>query len=179
MKPFILSLLAVMAFVIPAASFAKTKGTLATPYIPTTTVFASHIDAGATGFEAPKLSPDSSLVGWLVDFSPCCESYSVPMELVVMSPTGRLHVFSPPRSIVGWCFSKDSRAVVFSITALHGPTDESFELHRVEDGKLLKEFDLPWKDLDRQINGLPLEVRIPVWAVCAATYPGQKAGAGQ
>ncbi|MBU6477884.1 MAG: hypothetical protein KGQ32_08155, partial [Xanthomonadaceae bacterium] len=106
-------------------------------------------------------------------------SYSVPMELVVMSPTGRLHVFSPHRSIVGWCFSKDSRAIVFSITALHGPTDESFELHRVEDGKLLKEFDLPWKDLDRQINGLPLEVRIPVWAVCAATYPGQKAGAGQ
>jgi hypothetical protein len=179
MNPFALSLLAVMALVIPAAGFAKTKGSPATPYIPTTTAFASHIDAGATGFEAPKLSSDGSLVGWLVDFSPCCESYSVPMELVVMGLTGRLHVFSPPRSIVGWCFSKDSRAVAFSMTALHGPTDESFELHRVEDGKLLKEFDLPWKDLDRQINGLSSKVRIPAWAVCAATYPGQKAGTGQ
>ncbi len=139
-----------------------------------TTGFSSHIAAGATGFEGAKISRDGTLVGWLADFSPEEENYSVPLALVVMDVSGKLRVFSPPRAIVGWCFTRDSRAVVYSMSALHGPTDELFELRDIKNGKLLKRFDLPWESLDRQTQGRPSKVAIPDWARCAATYPGQK-----
>jgi hypothetical protein len=165
---------------VPAISLAGAKAhQLRSSILAGTTGFAAHIDAGATGFENPKISPDGRLVGWLADFPPgCCESYSVSLELVVMDVSRRLHVFSPPRAIVGWCFSKDSRAVVYSMAELHGPTDEQFELRSVEDGKLLKRFDLPWSALERQLDGKPSKAIIPVWAACAATYPGQKIVSG-
>jgi len=139
-----------------------------------TTGFSSHIAAGATGFKGAKISRDGTLVGWLADFPPEEENYSVPLALVVMDVSGRLRVFSPPRAIVGWCFTQDSMAVVYSMSALHGPTDELFELRDIKDGKLLKRFDLPWESLDRQTQGRPSKVAIPDWARCAATYPGQK-----
>lgn len=166
-------LLALLLTFLPIACFAKAGTRLPQSNI-SRTRYGSHIAAGATGFEKPKLSLDGKLVGWLVDIPSCCESYSVALELAVTDTLGGLHVFSPAQGIVGWCFSKDSRAVVLSTATLHGPTDESFELYRVEDGKLLKQFDLPWSDLDKQLDGLPSMTKIPAWAVCAATYPGQQ-----
>ncbi len=143
---------------------------------------AKNVDACylAVGFKDVKVSPDRSLVGWIVNSSESDRAYPypTPMELDVRDLAGEMHVFHPDSGvIVGWCFSKDSRAVAFSRTTLHGPTDEFFELRRVVDGKLLKQFDLPWKELDRQLSGLPMQVRIPGWALCAAAYPAQHAGA--
>jgi hypothetical protein len=132
------------------------------------------------GFKDAKISLDGSMVGWIVDSSESNRAYPypTPMELDVRDLAGKIHVFYPDSGvIVGWCFSKDSRAVAFSRTTLHGPTDEFFELRRVVDGKLLKQFDLPWKQLDGQLSGLPMQIRIPGWALCAATYPAQDAAA--
>lgn len=131
------------------------------------------------GFKDVKVSPDGSMVGWIVDSSESNRAYPypTPMELDVRDLAGKMHVFYPDSGvIVGWCFRKDSRAVAFSRTALHGPADESFELRRIADGKLLKQFDLPWKELDRKSSGLPSKVPIPGWALCAATYPSQQTG---
>lgn len=167
-------LLALLLGFLPIVGLARAGIHFARAYAPVTQ-YVSHIAAEASGFEKPQLSLDGKLVGWLVDIPPCCESYSVPQELAVMDTRGQLHVFSPGQGIVGWCFSKDSRAVAFSTAAMHGPSGESFELRRVEDGELLKQFYLSWKDRDEQADGLPTKIKMPAWAVCAATYPGQRA----
>jgi len=116
-----------------------------------------------TGFQDAKVSPDAKLMGWLAEYPNCCTSYAVPLELIVMDRHRRLHSFSGPQAIFGWCFASDSKAVAFRQTALHGRSNEVFELRRVQDGKLLQRFVLVWSDPDDESR----RPQVPRWARCA------------
>lgn len=116
-----------------------------------------------TGFRDAKVSSDSKLMGWLAEYPNCCTSYPIPLEIVVMDRNRTLHSFSGPQAIFGWCFARGSKAVAFRQTALHGRSNEVFELRRVQDGKLLQRFVLPWRDP----NDGSRHPQVPRWASCA------------
>lgn len=116
------------------------------------------------GFSAPKVSTNGKKLGWLAEYAGSNTSYAVPLRLVVMDQSRRLHTFSGSQAIFDWCFSASASAVIYRQAALHGPTAHVFEMHDVLSGKLLKRFVLPWQGPE----GEPASTKVPSWAKCAA-----------
>lgn len=118
---------------------------------------------GQVAFDAAKVSDDGRHAGWLALFGNCCTSYPVPMALVVMGATGRLHTFEGAQATFGWCFVDRGRSVALMRSALHGGGPEQYELRRLTDGKLMKSHITP---VDR--DGQPdAEAKLPSWVGCA------------
>ena len=116
------------------------------------------------GFENALISQDGQFVGWLALHPNCCTSYPVPLTLVVLDQDGHHREFRSTQAIFGWCFVPARKSVAYRQTVLHGPSETTFELRRVADGKLLSRFVQPW---DYRTQG-PGKVRLPTWAQCAA-----------
>ena len=119
---------------------------------------------GQVRFSGPRVSANGRFLGWLAEFPTCCTSYPVALQLVVMDKGKRLTTFSGPQAIFGWCFSPNSRAVVYRQEALHGPTDHVFEMRSVRSGNLIRRFVLPLQGPESQAQ----RGQLPNWAKCAA-----------
>jgi hypothetical protein len=68
--------------------------------------------------------------------------------------------------VYGWCFTKDSAAVVYKYQFSHGISPIGFEMRRLRDGKILRRFRLePMKpdDYEDQV----IRARAPAWTKCA------------
>lgn len=115
------------------------------------------------GFDHPLISADGQYAGWLALHPNCCTSYPVPLTLVVLGQDGQRHQFRGPAAIFGWCFVPSRKAVAYRQEVLHGPSDKTFELRRIADGKLLSTFVQPG-ELDTKEPG---NQRLPAWAQCA------------
>lgn len=115
-------------------------------------------------FADPKLSLERRLIGWLAESPNCCTSYPIPLELVVIDERRRVTAFAGPQAIFNWCFAQGSTAVVYKQAAVHGPSQQTFEMRRVADGKLLRRFRLPWQGTDAETK----PEQLPKWARCAA-----------
>jgi hypothetical protein len=106
-------------------------------------------------------------VGWLALYPDRGASYSQPIELVVMDPAQRLHRFTGDLGMVfGWCFTPDSEAVVYRYAFPHGMTPVGFDMRRIRDGKLQRQFQLapvgPHEDTDEVVRD-----KAPRWTRCA------------
>jgi hypothetical protein len=118
-------------------------------------------------FDQPRLSANHRLVGWLALYPDKGASYSQPIELVVMDRAQQLHRFTGNWGMVfGWCFTPNSEAVIYRYQFPHGRTPVGFDMRRVSDGKLLRQFRLepagPDEDGDEVVRD-----KAPRWASCA------------
>jgi hypothetical protein len=118
-------------------------------------------------FEKPSVASNSKYVGWLALYPDRGASYSQPLSLVVVDRSNRIHRFSGTFGMVfGWCFTPDSRAVVFEYAFPHGITPVAFDMRRIEDGKLLRHFVLDPIGPDADEDEV-LPTKAPQWALCA------------
>ena len=116
------------------------------------------------GFENALISQDGKYVGWLALHPNCCTSYPVPLTLVVLDQDGRHREFRGPQAIFSWCFLPARKSVAYRQAVLHGPSETTFELRQIDDGRLLSRFVQPWDYRTQE----PAKVRLPTWAQCAA-----------
>lgn len=92
------------------------------------------------GFSDVLISPDHSLVGWLVLIGGCCQSYPLPMGLVIFKDGKVIREFAEDHPIFRWTFALQGKAVAYQDTWPHGFVSIYYKLRRIEDGKILAEF---------------------------------------
>jgi hypothetical protein len=95
-----------------------------------------------SGFEQAQIAPDGGTVGWLALYPGCCQSYPLPLALVLYR-NGRVS-----RSITGagmpiwhWRFVHGGRDVAFVQRPSHGAAPDHYELRDVASGRLRARFD--------------------------------------
>ncbi len=119
------------------------------------------------GFEEPRVSADHRHVGWLALYPDQGASYSQPIELVVMDGARQLHRFTGDLGMVfGWCFTPDGEAVVYRYSFPHGSTPVGFDMRRIDDGRLLRQFRLPPVGPDEDEDQV-VRKKAPRWTRCA------------
>jgi hypothetical protein len=116
------------------------------------------------GFQSPKIAPGGSYAGWLALSPFCCTSYPIPLALIVLDTQGQIRAFQGPQATFGWCFERGGTAVAYKRAFLHGATPELYELRRIQDGALLRSFEVP---LEVSTGEAPMP-KLPRWATCAA-----------
>ena len=122
---------------------------------------------GQDSFDHPAVSPNRQYAGWLALFPDRGASYSQPLYLVVLSTERKRRDFKPPFGMVfGWCFSKDSTAVVYRHEFPHGITPIGFEMRRLKDGRLLRRVELPPAGPDAD-PAAAVRAAAPAWTRCA------------
>lgn len=95
------------------------------------------------GFSKPAVSANKRYAGWLAMYPNQSASYSQPILLVVLGPANRLRRFKGDFGMVyGWCFTGDSRSVVYQYEFPHGVSPIGFEMRRLADGKLQRKFQI-------------------------------------
>lgn len=115
------------------------------------------------GFDDPHVSPNGQYVGWLALYPNCCTSYPVPLQLVVMDSSQRLHTFTGVgQAIFRWCFLPDATSVAFMQTVLHGSNYEHFERRSLKTGRLLAQYDFP----DDEAENKAARLHAPEWVRC-------------
>jgi hypothetical protein len=119
------------------------------------------------GFAKPGVSDNHRYAGWLELFPNRGASYSQPMGLAVMDTSKRIRRFSGHFGMVfGWCFTKDSNAVIYRYQFPHGQTPTGFDMRRLKDGKLLRRFLLEPIESDEDESQL-IRAKAPAWTRCA------------
>lgn len=118
-------------------------------------------------FAAPAVSSNHRYAGWLALYPDLGASYSQPLHVVVFDASKRIYRFSGDFGMVfGWCFTKDSDAVVYRFTFPHGATSVGFEMRRIKDGKLLRRFLLDPTSPNEDEQGV-IRAKAPLWTRCA------------
>jgi len=92
------------------------------------------------GFDAPRLSPDGRMAGWLALERACCESYPLPTSLVLFRNGRIVRRFGDGLVISSWAFADGGNAVAYSQGTAHSATSTLYVLRRVADGRLLAKF---------------------------------------
>jgi hypothetical protein len=119
------------------------------------------------GFAKPDVSDNHRYAGWLELFPNRGASYSQPIGLAVMDTSKRIRRFSGDFGMVfGWCFTKDSNAVIYRYQFPHGQTPTGFDMRRLKDGKLLRRFLLEPIKSDEDESQL-IRAKAPAWTRCA------------
>lgn len=95
-----------------------------------------------SAFDAPRVSRDGNTVGWLALYPGCCQSYPLPLALVLYRDGREL------RSMTGagmpiwhWRFVHGGREVAFVQRPSHGAAPDHYELRDVASGRLRAQFD--------------------------------------
>jgi hypothetical protein len=127
---------------------------------------------GQDSFENPTIASNRRYVGWLALFPNQGASYSQPLYLVVMDGANRLQRFRSDFGMVfDWCFSPRGTEVVFQSAFPHGATPVEFEMRRISDGKLLRQFKVPESATLHDEESTRHQLR-PSWAKCTAASQG-------
>lgn len=115
------------------------------------------------GFEQARISSNGKNVGWLGLYPNCCTSYPIPLKLVVLDQSRRLHIFEGIKiAIFKWCFLPQSTSVAYMQTVLHGSNFEHFEVRSISHGTLLAEYEYP----DDETENAAARQRAPSWVRC-------------
>ena len=125
-------------------------------------------------FQKPAVSASGRYVGWLALYPNQGASYSQPLHVAVLGPSGEVRRFSGSFGMVyGWCFTPHSDAVVYQYQFPHGATPIGFEMRRLKDGKLIRRAKLEPIGPDED-EAQAIRARAPAWTECA-----QKSAAAQ
>ncbi|OHX34552.1 hypothetical protein BJL95_18620 [Methylomonas sp. LWB] len=119
------------------------------------------------GFSKPAVSANKRYAGWLAMYRNQGTSYPQPILLAVLGPESRLRRFTGDFGMIyGWCFTGDSRSVVYKYQFPHGVSPIGFEMRRLADGKLQRKIQItpiaPDANEDEVIGG-----SAPAWTQCA------------
>lgn len=105
------------------------------------------------GASQPQVSFDNRSGGWLVDFDNCCTSYPLSLPLVIYRPGKPLLTFSgDKRAIFDWHFFEGKKRFAMCQEFPHGNLMPHYELHDVDSGRLLGEWDVNDSDDGKNIQ---------------------------
>jgi hypothetical protein len=125
--------------------------------------FAAPTFSEQVGFEQPRISSDGQSVGWLALYPNCCTSYPIPLKLVVLDRSRRLHTFEGIKlAVFKWCFLSQSSSVAYMQTIVHGSNFEHFEARSISSGQLLSEYEYP----NEESENAAAHIRAPSWVRC-------------
>jgi len=125
-------------------------------------------------FQKPAVSASGRHVGWLALYPNQGASYSQPLHVAVLGPSGKVRRFSGDFGMVyGWCFTPRGDAVVYQYQFPHGATPIGFEMRRLKDGKLIHRVRLEPVGPDDD-EAQAIRANAPAWTECA-----QKSAAAQ
>ena len=125
--------------------------------------FSAPMFSEQVGFEQPRISSDGQSVGWLALYPNCCTSYPIPLKLVVLDRSRRLHTFEGIElAVFKWCFLPRSTSVAYMQTVVHGSNFEHFEVRSISSGKLLAEYEYPHEEPENQAA----RKHAPSWVGC-------------
>ena len=125
--------------------------------------FSAPTFSEQVGFEQPRISSDGQSVGWLALYPNCCTSYPIPLKLVLLDRSRRLHTFEGIKlAVFKWCFLPRSTSVAYMQTVVHGSNFEHFEARSISSGKLLAEYEYP----NEEPENAAARKRAPGWVRC-------------
>jgi hypothetical protein len=171
LAPLLLAAMVGTSLAAEAAEFRKAQltesGTKLTITQSDGTSFNAPRNEDQDSFAAPGVSRNHRYAGWLALYPNQGASYSQPLDLAVVDASMRIHRFSGNFGMVfGWCFAEKSDAVVYRFSFPHGMTPVHFEMRRIDDGKLLREFQLEPIASDEDESQV-IWAKAPVWTRCA------------
>lgn len=95
-----------------------------------------------SGFAEPRIAADRRTVGWLALYPGCCQSYPIPLALVVYRDGRVLRSFTGAGMPVWhWNFIDGGLQVAFVQRPTHGAAPDHYELRDIASGRLLAELD--------------------------------------
>ena len=95
-----------------------------------------------SAFEQARIAPDGRTVGWLALYPGCCQSYPLPLALVLYRDGRELRSLMGARMpIWHWRFVHGGRDVAFVQRPSHGAAPDHYELRDVASGRLRAQFD--------------------------------------
>ena len=90
----------------------------------------------------PRIAPDGRTVGWLALYPGCCQSYPLPLALVLYRDGRVLRTMTGAgMPIWQWRFVHAGRDVAFVQRPSHGAAPDHYELRAVASGRLRAQFD--------------------------------------
>lgn len=125
--------------------------------------FSAPIFGEQVGFQQPRISSNGKNVGWLALYPNCCTSYPVPLRLVVLDASRRVHTFDGiEMALFKWCFLPKSTSVAYMQTVVHGSDFEHFEARSISSGNLLAKYEYP----KGESENAAARRRAPSWVRC-------------
>ncbi len=124
---------------------------------------APRIDAEQAGFSKVRISADGKLAGWLTLYGNCCQSYPIPLSLVIFSNGKMLQNISESTPVWDWRFENHDTAVAYRHRTTHGASTVMYKLRRIADGKLLAKYECSSESEDTNAN--TEEIPDWVWSV--------------
>lgn len=97
-------------------------------------------DAGA---EQLQISGDRLSVGWVAEYNACCQSYPMPLVLVVVRNGHVVQRIQPGRPVFDWRFEQGDRLVALFSDTPHGDYAPVCELYDTRTGKQVASWDGP------------------------------------
>ena len=92
-------------------------------------------------FDEPRIAPDGRTVGWLALYPGCCQSYPIPLALVLYRDGRILHALTGAGLPVWhWRFVGEGQ-VAFVQRPGHGAAPDHYELREIVSGRLVAGFD--------------------------------------
>jgi hypothetical protein len=104
------------------------------------TIKAPRTDPNQEGFTDIHISSNGKLIGWLVETSNCCNSYPLPLSLVIFQDGKVIQQFDHVSTIVAWGFERQDTAVAYNYQTAHFVTGIGYELRNISNAKLIQRF---------------------------------------
>ena len=103
---------------------------------------ATAMPAPQSAFEQAQVSADGATVGWLALYPGCCQSYPLPLALVLYRDGMQLRALTGAgMPLWHWRFVDGGRDVAFVQRPSHGAAPDHYELRDIASGRLRAQFD--------------------------------------
>ncbi|HSN00152.1 MAG TPA: hypothetical protein VLS52_03970 [Rudaea sp.] len=136
---------------------------------------APRTEQDQESFSQARISPDRETAGWLADVSGCCQSYPLPLALVLFRDGKVAFQFHESTAIWHWTFLAGGREVAYQWTYPHGFVPTFYTRRSTRTGAVLERFTC---EIDEKSGKYLVPKRIPPWVravVDAEPCPGDGA----
>ena len=123
-------------------------------------IFAPRTEPDQESFNQALISPDHETVGWLAEVSGCCQSYALPLALVLFRDGKVAFRFHESTAIWHWAFLADGKEVAYQWTYPHGFVPTFYTRRSARTGAVLERFTC---EIDEKQGKYLVPKRIPEW----------------
>jgi len=124
------------------------------------TISAPRTEHDQASFSQAQISPNADTVGWLAEVSGCCQSYPLPLALVLFRDGKVVFRFHEETAIWHWAFLAGGEEVAYQWTFPHGFVPTYYVRRSAETGAVLDRFTC---DIDENSGKYLVPARIPEW----------------
>lgn len=126
---------------------------------------APRTEEDQQSFDQARISPDQHAVGWLAEVSGCCQSYPLPLVLVLYRHGKVVFRFHEETAIWHWTFLDGGREVAYQWTFPHGFVPTYYTRRSTETGAVIARFAC---EIDEKNGKYLVPKRIPAWVRAVA-----------